>query len=238
MVFKFQKTDFFTLSLLLTSWQILCIFFFCVFAIFSSSLAATEESNALLKWKSSLAKPSQAMLSSWNGTDPCNHWKGITCNESMSVSTINLTSMGIQDQEYQEAHITDFGIAKFLKLDSNNMTSFAGTYGYVALEIAFTMQANEKCDVYSFEVLTLEILMGRHPGEFTYSLAKNIPTSYNLSLKDVLDQRLPPPSNQVVKEVMLIAKIAFACLNDNPQCRPTMEQVSLELVRPKPYSMN
>ncbi|XP_054818049.1 probable leucine-rich repeat receptor-like protein kinase At1g35710 isoform X3 [Prosopis cineraria] len=96
MVFKFQKTDFFTLSLLLTSWQILCIFFFCVFAIFSSSLAATEESNALLKWKSSLAKPSQAMLSSWNGTDPCNHWKGITCNESMSVSTINLTSMGIQ----------------------------------------------------------------------------------------------------------------------------------------------
>ncbi|XP_054824781.1 MDIS1-interacting receptor like kinase 2-like [Prosopis cineraria] len=103
------------------------------------------------------------------------------------------------DQKYQEAHINDFGIAKFLKLDLNNMTSFAGTYGYAApvsllcsskaviapssnslklftntslarynplerrrkcsykfvvfdVEIAFTMQANEKCDVHNFGV--------------------------------------------------------------------------------------
>ena len=36
------------------------------------------------------------------------------------------------DSEYQEAHITDFGIAKFMKVDSSNMTSFAGTIGYAA----------------------------------------------------------------------------------------------------------
>ncbi|XP_028751967.1 MDIS1-interacting receptor like kinase 2-like [Neltuma alba] len=115
------------------------------------------------------------------------------------------------DSEYQEAHITDFRVAKFLKLDSNNMTSFAGTFGYAAPEIAFTMQATKTCDVYNFGVLTLEILMGRHPGEFICSLTET-PTSYDLPLKDVLDQRLPQPLNLVVEEVMLIAKIALACL--------------------------
>ncbi|KAI9118787.1 hypothetical protein K1719_010232 [Acacia pycnantha] len=143
----------------------------------------------------------------------------------------------IVDPEYQEAHIIDFGIAKFLKLDSRNMTSFVGTYSYAAPEIAFTMQANEKCDVYSFGVLTLEIVMGRHPSEFISSLTE-IPTSYDLPLKDVLDQRLPPPSNRIVVELMSIAKIALACLNEDPRCRPTMEQVSVKLLRPKPYSVN
>ncbi|XP_054817405.1 MDIS1-interacting receptor like kinase 2-like [Prosopis cineraria] len=142
------------------------------------------------------------------------------------------------DSEYQEAHIIDFGIAKFLKLDASSMTSFIGTFGYAAPEIALTMQANEKCDVYSFGVLTLEILMGKHPGEFICPMTE-IPTSYDFTpFKYILDQRLPPPSNLVVKEVMLIAKIALACLNENPRCRPTIEQVSSELTRPSPYSVN
>ncbi|KAK4276020.1 hypothetical protein QN277_019018 [Acacia crassicarpa] len=160
------------------------------------------------------------------------------CGLSCPIIHRDISSKNILlDSEYQEAHIIDYGISKFLKIDSNNMTSFAGSYGYVTPEIAFTMQANEKCDVYSFGVLTLEILMGRHPGEFIYSLTE-IQTSYDLSLKDVLDKRLPRPTNQVVKEVMLIVKIALACLSENLQCRPTMEQVSLKLSRPKPYSVN
>ena len=36
------------------------------------------------------------------------------------------------DSEY-EAHVSDFGIAKLLNQDSSNWTSFAGTYGYIAL---------------------------------------------------------------------------------------------------------
>ncbi|MFS7996344.1 putative protein kinase RLK-Pelle-LRR-XI-1 family [Helianthus anomalus] len=42
------------------------------------------------------------------------------------------------------AHVSDFGTARLLKPDSSNWTSFAGT-----LELAFTMEVNEKCDVYS-----------------------------------------------------------------------------------------
>ncbi|XP_054781943.1 MDIS1-interacting receptor like kinase 2-like [Prosopis cineraria] len=152
--------------------------------------------------------------------------------------------------------------AKFLKLDSNNITSFVGAFSpatpgkatfsiakqlffiipYYAIlmhgtESALTMQANEKCDVYSFEVLALEILIGRHSGELIYSL-REISTMYNLPLKDVLDQRLRPPSNLVAEEVMLIVKITLACLNESPHCRPTMERVCLELEGPNHYSVN
>lgn len=94
------------------------------------------------------------------------------------------------------------------------------------------MEANEKCDVYSFGVLTLEIIMGMHPGEFISSL-RETSIAQNLLLKDVLDPRLPLPTKSIVEGVILIAKLAFACLNENPQFRPTMEQVSMELMRPK-----
>ncbi|KAI8531556.1 hypothetical protein RHMOL_Rhmol11G0145700 [Rhododendron molle] len=31
-------------------------------------------------------------------------------------------------------------------------------------ELAYTMEVNKKCDVYSFGVMTLEVIMGEHPG--------------------------------------------------------------------------
>ncbi|KAF7815672.1 MDIS1-interacting receptor like kinase 2-like [Senna tora] len=136
------------------------------------------------------------------------------------------------DSEYQEAHIADFGTAKFLKSDSSNITLFAGTFGYAAPEMAYFMEANEKCDVYSFGVLSLEIVMGEHPGELISSLAETS-TNYNMLLKDLLDPRLSQPTNPIVEEVVLIAEIAFSCMRENPQSRPTMEQVSMKLMNPK-----
>ncbi|KAM3271082.1 hypothetical protein P3S67_029285 [Capsicum chacoense] len=46
------------------------------------------------------------------------------------------------DSKY-EARVTDFGIAKLLKPDSSNFTALAGTYGYVALELAYTMKVTK-----------------------------------------------------------------------------------------------
>ncbi|CAH1413982.1 unnamed protein product [Lactuca virosa] len=63
------------------------------------------------------------------------------------------------DSDY-EAHISDFGTSKLLKLDSSNWTTIAGTY-----ELAYTMVATERCDVYSFGIVALEVIMGKHPGE-------------------------------------------------------------------------
>ncbi|KAG5081455.1 hypothetical protein AAZX31_02G252500 [Glycine max] len=126
-----------------------------------------------------------------------------------------------------EARISDFGTAKILNHNSRNLSSFAGTYGYAAPELAYTMEVNEKCDVFSFGVLCLEIIMGNHPGDLISSMCSpsSRPVTSNLLLKDVLDQRLPLPMMPVAKVVVLIAKVAFACLNERPLSRPTMEDV-------------
>ncbi|MED6175908.1 hypothetical protein PIB30_082761 [Stylosanthes scabra] len=45
---------------------------------------------------------------------------------------------------------TDFGTAKFLSSGTSSWTSVAGSYGYMAPELAQTMRVTDKCDVYSF----------------------------------------------------------------------------------------
>ncbi|KAK4488909.1 hypothetical protein RD792_004699 [Penstemon davidsonii] len=134
------------------------------------------------------------------------------------------------DSQY-EAHVSDFGTAKLIKLDSSNWTTaFAGTYGYAAPELACTMQVNDKCDVYSFGIVAIEVIMGRHPGDLVSSLWSLASTESSMFLIDVLDNRIGPPEKQSEEDdIELIAKLAFACVQPNPKLRPTMQQVSLLL---------
>ncbi|XP_024043220.1 MDIS1-interacting receptor like kinase 2 isoform X1 [Citrus clementina] len=131
------------------------------------------------------------------------------------------------DLEY-EAHVADFGIAKFLKPDSSNWTEFAGTYGYVAPELAYTMKITEKCDVYSFGVLALEVIKGKHPRDFLSSISSSS-LNTDIELDEMLDPRLPAPSRSVQEKLISIVKVAFSCLNESPESRPTMKIVSQQL---------
>ncbi|KAK7832335.1 mdis1-interacting receptor like kinase 2 [Quercus suber] len=127
-----------------------------------------------------------------------------------------------------EAYVSDFGTARFLKPDSSNWTTIAGTYGYLAPELAYTMVVTEKCDVYNFGVLVLEILMGKHPGELITNL--NSSTSTSVPFKDVLDDRLSPPKSlKIANELALMQNLALLCLRANPQSRPTMRSVCRQL---------
>ncbi|THG03248.1 hypothetical protein TEA_009062 [Camellia sinensis var. sinensis] len=213
------------------------------------------------------------------------------------------------------AHISNFGIARFMNLNSSNWTSFAGTFGYAApgnippefskfsnlenlnlaandlsgsipralgeckklwnlnlsnnrfgeripieighintlqsldrgnnllIELAYTMEVNEKCDVYSFGVLALEVIMGKHPGDLISSLLSSSSSSstsiaQGIFLKDVLDQRLLPPRNQVAEQIVVVAKLAFACLHTTSLFRPTMQQVATILSKQRPTLQN
>ncbi|XP_059446603.1 MDIS1-interacting receptor like kinase 2-like [Corylus avellana] len=70
-----------------------------------------------------------------------------------------------------EAHVSNFGTTRILKPNSSNCTSYAGTLGYSAPEFAYTTEVNEKCDVYSFGMVALEVIMGRHPGSFISTIS-------------------------------------------------------------------
>ena len=76
------------------------------------------------------------------------------------------------------------------------------------------MKVNEKCNVYSFGVLVLEIIMRKYLEDLISSLSPSLPSSSTFTthmlLNDVLGQRLSLPTNQVESDVLSIAMIAIA----------------------------
>ncbi|CAL0306357.1 unnamed protein product [Lupinus luteus] len=82
----------------------------------------------------------------------------------------------------------------------------------------------EKCDVYSFGVVALETLVGSHPQEILASLQSK--SACNITLCEVLDQRLAPPTTAIFQDIIDVAIVAFACLNSNPRYRPSMKCAS------------
>ncbi|XP_030958656.1 MDIS1-interacting receptor like kinase 2-like [Quercus lobata] len=150
------------------------------------------------------------------------------------------------DSEY-ESHVSDFGKARIMSSNTSYWTSFSGTFGYSAPEVVpgklnylvkvehntdillfreyIPMEVSEKCDVYSFGVVVLEVITGRHPGDLISSFLSSSfsLSSHDVLLEDILDQRLAHPTNRVAEKVVLVAKIAIACLQASPQSRPTMQ---------------
>ncbi|GKV48458.1 hypothetical protein SLEP1_g55271 [Rubroshorea leprosula] len=130
-----------------------------------------------------------------------------------------------------EAFVFDFGNSRFLDPYSSNHTVFAGTYGYIAPELTYTIDVTEKCDVYSFGVVALEVLMGTHPGELLTSLSSSPSSLQNVMLSDILDTRLlPPRSKNLTLNIVVAATLALGCLRAKPKSRPTMKFVSQQLV--------
>lgn len=92
-------------------------------------------------------------------------------------------------------------------------------------ELALSMLVTAKSDVYSFGIVTLEVMMGRHPGDLLSTLSSD----QDFASKDLLDKRLPPPTESIAEEVKFVVRIALACIRSTPDSRPTMRSVAQEL---------
>ncbi|KAF7105568.1 hypothetical protein CFC21_106359 [Triticum aestivum] len=123
------------------------------------------------------------------------------------------------DLEFK-ACISDSGLAKILDVNGSNCTNLAGTKGYLAPELAYTTKVTEKCDVYSFGVLVLELFMGHHPGDFLSSIVHK-----TTLLRNWLDTRLPLPGPEIASEMFQMIVVAIRCIEPDPSHRPTMQQV-------------
>lgn len=110
-------------------------------------------------------------------------------------------------------------------LKENCLTSkFCSTYTFLA-EFAYTLKVTEKCDVYSFGVLALEVIQGKHPSNLIGSLLSPVIREGKM-LGDLLDDRIAPPTDIVLVELTTVFKLAVACLHENPRFRPTMYDIS------------
>ncbi|XP_022867945.1 leucine-rich repeat receptor-like serine/threonine-protein kinase BAM3 [Olea europaea var. sylvestris] len=129
-----------------------------------------------------------------------------------------------------EAHVADFGLARFL-VDggaSESMSAIAGSYGYIAPEYAYTLRVDEKSDIYSFGVVLLELITGRRPvGDFGEGVdivqwMKLTTNCQREKVVDIVDQRFKiVPKN----EAMHLFFVAMLCVQENSIERPTMREV-------------
>ncbi|XP_059653587.1 leucine-rich repeat receptor-like serine/threonine-protein kinase BAM3 [Cornus florida] len=129
-----------------------------------------------------------------------------------------------------EAHVADFGLAKFL-VDggaSECMSAIAGSYGYIAPEYAYTLRVDEKSDVYSFGVVLLELITGRRPvGDFGEGVdivqwSKRVTKCHKEEAIGIVDTRLTTVPQE---EAMHLFFIAMLCIQENSVERPTMREV-------------
>jgi len=129
-----------------------------------------------------------------------------------------------------EAHVADFGLAKFLQDSGTSecMSAIAGSYGYIAPEYAYTLKVDEKSDVYSFGVVLLELVSGRKPvGEFGDGVdivqwVRKMTDSKKEGVLKIMDPRLP---SVPLHEVMHVFYVAMLCVEEQSIERPTMREV-------------
>ncbi|KAK9724435.1 hypothetical protein RND81_05G071500 [Saponaria officinalis] len=138
-----------------------------------------------------------------------------------------------------EARVADFGVAKLIQSDES-MSVIAGSYGYIAPEYAYTLQVDEKSDIYSYGVVLLEILSGKRSVESEFGDGNSIVDWVRSKVKskngidDILDKNAGASCLSVKEEMMLLLRVALLCTSRSPVDRPSMRDVVSMLQEAKP----
>ncbi|KAE8708859.1 putative LRR receptor-like serine/threonine-protein kinase [Hibiscus syriacus] len=128
------------------------------------------------------------------------------------------------------AKISDFGLAKFVEEENTHMsTAAAGTIGYMAPEYALWGYLTYKADVYSFGIVTLEIIAGKnnskHRSKEGYVCLQDLALVLQQTGKliELVDSRLGTEFNE--EDAIRMIKVALLCSNSSPTLRPIMSEV-------------
>ncbi|XP_073066968.1 probable receptor-like protein kinase At5g20050 [Primulina eburnea] len=139
------------------------------------------------------------------------------------------------------AFLSDFGLSKLKgREESRVVTTIRGTQGYVAPEWLLENGVSEKCDVYSYGVVLLEIIGGRRcvcvlheEGKKSHSKRKFqyfpkivVEKLREGKIMEIVDERLTEngPSMEEL-EVKKMVFLALWCIQEKPKIRPSMRQV-------------
>ncbi|KAG6692163.1 hypothetical protein I3842_10G099700 [Carya illinoinensis] len=126
--------------------------------------------------------------------------------------------------------ISDFGLAKLNEEENTHIsTRVAGTIGYMAPEYALWGYLTYKADVYSFGIVSLEIVAGKsnmkfRPNESCVCLLDwALVLQQKSNLVELVDPNLGSEFN--MEEAIRMIKVALLCTNPSPALRPTMSVV-------------
>ncbi|CDY38373.1 BnaC01g09820D [Brassica napus] len=138
-----------------------------------------------------------------------------------------------------DARIADFGLARMMARKKETVSMVAGSYGYIAPEYGYTLQVDEKIDIYSYGVVLLELLTGRRPLDPEFGESVDIvewvrkKIRDNISLEEALDPNVGN-CRYVQEEMLLVLQIALLCTTKLPKDRPSMRDVISMLGEAKP----
>lgn len=165
--------------------------------------------------------------------------KGLAHLHEMNVIHYNLKSSNILIDSSGEAKVADYGLARLLPmLDRYVLSSkIQSALGYMAPEFACkTVKITEKCDIYGFGILVLEIVTGKRPVEYMEDDVVVLSDMVRGALEegkveDCIDGRLQ--GKFPAEEAIPVMKLGLICTSQVPSNRPDMAEVVniLELIR-------
>lgn len=165
--------------------------------------------------------------------------KGLSHLHKMNVIHYNLKSSNILIDSSGEAKVADYGLARLLPmLDRYVLSSkIQSALGYMAPEFACkTVKITEKCDVYGFGILVLEIVTGKRPVEYMEDDVVVLSDMVRGALEEgkveeCVDGRLQ--GKFPAEEAIPVMKLGLICTSQVPSNRPDMAEVVniLELIR-------
>ncbi|PIN23365.1 Non-specific serine/threonine protein kinase [Handroanthus impetiginosus] len=130
--------------------------------------------------------------------------------------------------------VFDFGALGLVPLDQTQLSTMVhGTFGYLDPKYMQTNQLTEKSDLYSFEVVLVELLTGKKA--MSYDRPEEERNLADLFLLVMKQERLFEILEDNV--LMKVAMAAKSCLCVKGYDRPSMKEVSMELrikIRRKP----
>ncbi|KAL7619199.1 hypothetical protein Lser_V15G02573 [Lactuca serriola] len=150
---------------------------------------------------------------------------------SIQIIHCDIKPQNILLDDYYNAKISDFGLAKLLMMDqSHTNTGIRGTKGYVAPEWFRNMPVTVKVDVYSFGVLLLEIISCRKSLVFerdNEGVAVLTDLAWDYYQGGRLDAFVENDLEALddYKRLTWFVMVGLWCIQENSTLRPTMRKV-------------
>ncbi|CAK9872833.1 unnamed protein product [Sphagnum jensenii] len=156
-------------------------------------------------------------------------WEQCVVHRDVKPSNVML------DQDFNP-RLGDFGLARLITPSKNAQTTMlAGTIGYMAPELATTCKATTSSDVFSYGILALEVVSGRHifdtkvPEEEMILLDWVWKCYENEEFFKVVDAKL---MFNTLEEgpIRMALLLGLLCTHPDPNARPTMGYIRQVLV--------